>query len=213
MSRQLKPQSIGPYYDTNTHTTVEMFLDRNDHTFFAKFGDQKYEAASKNELIVQLQKAIHESVNITWAPVIEVKRLEPGHYSMMDRDKDPSFVGFRLARYHYGRLNDGTWVATGWDVPDQLRASARQNLGWGRKDEFNPPCHRQGHSGLPDTYFLPYDEAAWEALIQLVSNIRAVRQRWDAMLSSEDGIGQLVKAITSGMGTKMLGPGEDNADS
>jgi hypothetical protein len=212
MPRQLKPQSIGEFYEQNTHTKVEMFLDRNDHTFFAEFGGAKYYGVSKVELEGHLRTAVKEAVEIEWAPAIEVRRLEPSYYSTQDRTADPSFVGFRLHRFYYGRLKDGTWVTAPFDCPENMRVSFQRNLGWGRDKEFTLPCHRQGHSGLPDTYYLPYEETTWAALSQLVENIRTVRRKLEEMLSSDDGIGQLVKAITAGMGTKMLGTGEDNAN-
>lgn len=211
MPRQLKPQSIGEYYDSNTHTTVEMFLDRNDHTFFAQFGPEKYYAGSKNELIVQLQKAVKEAVNIEWAPMIQVRRIEPSTLGWGDRDEDPPFVGFKVYRYHYGRLQDGTWVSSPWDTSEHLRTNLRQNLGFDKNKELVLPCsRREGGRGVPNTFFLPYDEETWVALNHLVENIRVVRRRLDAMLVSEDGIGQLVRAVASGMSTKMLGPGDDN---
>jgi hypothetical protein len=213
MPRELKPQSIGFYEDDRTHTTVEMFLNRNDHTFFAKFGGDTYYGASKNELVERLRTAVREAQDIQWSPVIEVRRLSPANYTYLDGlDKDPSFVGFRLYRYYYGRLVDGTWVTTRWETAESQRVNSHQNLGWGRDKEFIPPCHRQGHSGIPDTYYLPYEEATWAALSQLVENIRAVRRKLEEMLSSEEGMSQLVKAITAGMGAKMLGTGEDNAN-
>lgn len=213
MARQLKPQSIGEYDERETHTRVELFLDRNTHEFFANFAGTRYESNSKGELIGHLQKAIRASLNIEWKSLIEVRRLEPAHYSFGDRSADPAFVGFRLNRYHYGQLADGTWVAVQWQTQDHLRIGLRRNFGWERNKEFNPPCSIQGHAGLSDTFYLPYDEVSWMALNQLVENIRAVRRTLDGMLASEDGIGQLVQAIADGMGMKMKMlsvPGEEN---
>jgi hypothetical protein len=209
--RQLKPQSLGFYENQDTRVRVELFLDRNEHNFFAKFGGEQYYGESKNDLIEHLKKVIKESVNITWAPVIEVVKMQPWS-SYYGRDEAPAFVGIGVRRFYYGRLQDGTYVTVQWDIPEDKRTNFRQNLGWGRDQEFVPPCTRGkgAGGGSPDTFFLPYDEVIWLALNQLVENIRAVRRKLDGMLSSAEGIDRLVQMLMSGPEMKMLGPGEED---
>lgn len=232
MPRQLKPQEVTSY-EHKSGTTVAIYLDRNDLTFFATPGDARLEAPSRDELVQKVRAYLDASTRVEWFPILTVTAVEDRdpHRSQTRSYRSPEHGGLALAvgRSHVGRNAQGQWRSVRWeefrpddDAPDaDIRRLARSQgfymQGMMRPSHLRPheqwdePPHGDYGPGLPYTYesdgrsWLPYDETLYTTLLGMIDGLHRVREQVQELVTTARGREALRRMAAMGDGLPLLG--------
>lgn len=203
MARQLKPQKVDYVGDSKTGQHVDIMLDRNENTFFAKVGDERVTDNTANGCKEKARKLLQTLRDFDWKPYIWVQppeEKERGSYWGGGRNavsKMETKLVFQFWRAEIAQRPDGNWVERQFLdenglADDDSRDLAEQHL----KDraESNRSDRTSGddiHNHWPQhektygTIKLPYNPAIWAALMAVKDRIEQARTQLDDIVKSD----------------------------
>lgn len=177
MPRELKPQKVDQVEDSQTGYIVPIMLDRNSLTFFAEFNGEGTKAASAAEVRVWVEKAIKEARDFVWEGVIEVSK-NTQHTS------ENAYIQYTINRFWHTKTINGNPLKCDWKYQTDLARSSN-----GHQWHFSPkeiPSHiPQRFTSDYDHYYLPYDEATWKGLEELLVALKTITEKIDVILGDD----------------------------
>jgi hypothetical protein len=194
MARALKPQKVDTWRDVKRGVKLDLFLNRNDNTFFFDYQQARTSRPSIRELQQAAHDVVEASVTLVWLPMITVDRLMP-----FARDDGDEFIGFEVSRNWIARKADGTWLEVNWehdDTDEDREMWAQQFYLGNHAQNFALPYYGNGN-GLRqsvhdiDSFYLPYTEELWVGLEALLGKIRFLKTKLDELLTTPAGLNRL----------------------
>ena len=194
-----------------TGVKVALRLDKKNMVFQAEYGGQTYKSKDGGEVRAQTLKAIEESHQLTFQPVIRVE-VARGNFGSVYHSRAELGVGLGVAitRFYFsqeGELRQLTWE-------DHKRNNVTRLKRWmppgfkGKPEEFTLPFSRPNRLSYgSDHYYLPYSEETWEGLQRIVKNIETAKDHLNAFLVDPGVISKLI-AIGTGSPYPLLKAGD-----
>ena len=189
MARALKPQKVETWKHEKRGVKLDLFLDRNDHTFFCEFQKEIVREPSLAALHHTIRRTIESSCALKWLPMVTVTRLKP-----FAQDGD-QFIGFTIERSWIAQKADGNWLQCSWEHNDtdedrEMWASSFW-LGHGvHGSTFTLPYYgaKNVFHRDYDHFYLPYTEELWVGLDELLEKLRFLRGKLDELLTTQAGL-------------------------
>ena len=168
-----------------TGISVPVTYDRTDLRFRATFAGVSYEEREQATLNGKVHKAIEDSLNMEWTPIIKIKEVKP---FVSSRDEDEYFIGFKIERFWLARFPDGTYKSCQWDGKEKgYLLLWCQSFSW-EKGEFVPPTKDYYY------FYLPYTDEIWDQLAVIQEVIRTAKIRFKAFFETPEGLGRLLSS-------------------
>jgi len=201
MSRQLKPLRVDSFYDGKRRLSIDIMLDRNDKTFFAKVDHTSLTAPSVAELKGKIKTELLNSKPPEWTRVIQLgvtekdeswRRSRGGHVTTHQAGLEIHFSRKEVATLR-GRLIERPFRE---DVPDAWH------------EDFDGDALRYSETAYNDEekHQIPYSAEAWATLNECVTALEKARTRLEVLFNPKDG-GRLLAARALG-GVALLGDGK-----
>ena len=194
MARVAKAQHIEDFRFDRLGVKVSLCFDKNRADFCFELGGTTFRAPS----IAELRRLAHDQIlatyDLTWLPIIEVKRLNPF------ANKSRTFVGFNLDRFWIAKKNNGDWVDHQWEEleegqpipdPEVARRDWISNSHYFAASTFKLDTLQADYRGDADSYHLAYSDAVWDNLQRIVDQIEVLRDRLNALLTTPEGLARL----------------------
>lgn len=248
MSRKLKPQLVKTVEYRKEAVTIQFFLDRNTHEFFAQVGEDEIRKPSLPELEAAVAVADKQPDTITWIPVLKIEvHLEPRKrttgtfrgragavWARSEDDVPDRFKETVKAELSYDvercwlayKAKKNEWIQADWE-PNQIQVEggswhdheypaedsdeqryARSKLfhpildaaeeDKKKKKPFEIPYTAKRSRYTDDSVvYIAYDQALWDAFIEMRERIRAMSDRLWILVSTEDGRGKLRSVVVA----------------
>jgi hypothetical protein len=195
--------------------SVPITLDKKRMEFTAKFADFSITDKDGEKVRDAVLRAIRERAELQWTAVIEAHQtrnygsIGTGYGSLpLEQNEE---MGLRIERFYVARKFDGDWVRAEWHTPDGERMhKAKHWHGRSYMTEIKYTMHESEtdlryNNKLKGEYLMPYDDALWTGLEEVLRKMKMIRELVKGLLSSEEGVQRL---IAVGSGTPLLGAGE-----
>ncbi len=195
---------------------VNIYLDKKKMEFGAEFADFIVTGKDGEKVKADILAAIRERSELVWTPVIRAEQMYQvstynGHQEIYREQREN--MGLTIERFYVARKMDGSWVRVEWFTEPQHRmmhakswhgdiakgATGIQYSGSVEGDWTNP-------SRKKGKFILPYSDALWDGLTEVLVKMKMIRELVSGLLGSEEGMAKLI-AIGSGNGM-FLGTGE-----
>ncbi len=191
MARSLKPQKVKEVKHRTLPMTLDILLDRNDLDFFFKMGVQIFRASDIDEVVKLAYEKLSSFTGVEWEQVIEIDHNTDdgqGYSYGKPREQHPRHAGMKLSfrRFERGRIN-GKWELERKHVLDLVDDSYAM-----KKREDNTAGEHYYERGET---IIPYSEAAWVALGQMVQAVHNINDRLCSMLEHHDELPMLLARL------------------
>lgn len=195
MPRKLKPHQVGEYRHPKYDIVVPILLDREQKTFFATFGAERFEKKSYDDVYRAVREHLATAFDIQWKPMLAVESNVTGVGNFRGYEAE---VGLTVQRF---------WVADKPKTNGKHRCD-KLELAWDRLDEhgherpkdpedrfYRPAIEvARDHREYPHIAELPYSEEKWRALCAIRERIEQAREQLRALLHAKD-LGGLLEDI------------------
>lgn len=193
MPRRLIPRKVGEITNARLGVTVDLMLDRNTLEFFAELGDLKITNKSADTVKAKMGEAIRAVSKLDWFPVVHIEQKDAFMSGGLE-----GFVGFKTERFWMAKKPNGRLTTLPWNRYMMLATSEMETRWWSMVRDatgfywennwgkFELPCS-EGKN-----HYLPYTDELWAGTERLITAIKLLRERLIALISSEEGIKQLV---------------------
>lgn len=195
--------------DDQTGVSVDIHLNKKSLEFSAEFADFSITDKDGDKVRREVIKAIRERAALVWTPVIyAVQAHQLGlivHENVIRPEEQREQMNLEIERFYVARKADGRWIRAEWDCPVDQRMSRTK---WANEipDGASDICYTiKDDRGLPygrptikGKYLLPYDESLWNGLLEVIWQMKGIRELVVSLLSNEQGIAQL-SAIGNGI--------------
>lgn len=189
MSRALKPLKVDTVYDTERRARVDVFLDRNDKTFFAEVQLEKVKAPTAEAVIKLVREKLKEWQPPEWKAVIQLEVSSPHHFGHGGRiEPQAAGLSFSFERKEIAQAMNGNWIERPFtaDVTNK----------WEIERRAEDPLHEvQSCRDDELEQQIPYSEAAWATLTGLVAATIKAREKLEELFDPKDG-GKKLLAMT-----------------
>ena len=194
VSRQLKPQEMSTWCSGRHGFKAVVYLDRNHKDFYASIGTHQVRHATHAGVENKLYALAEQLAQVSWERVICVNNLS---YECHFCPKGAQVV-LAFKRFWLGRRQDGNYLELPFDKdpaePDSLTwanhsVMVKDKVEWPLTYPYLCGDHRASDGKY---YLLQYDEVVWARLEHLSTLINALRQQLAALVSSKEGLAQLV---------------------
>jgi len=198
MARALKPQKVDTWRHMRYNLSVDLFLDRNTCAFFCDYAGQQLRKPALAELTRALNELVEATLDLTWQSMITVSRMKPF------AEQSDSFVGFKIDRSYICQTSSGSWLQVSWDdYHDEDRLKREPIQFWARefyipiekRQSFKLPCTDDSsgrrHIDDVDCYYLPYTDALWVGLEDIIEKIRILRRSLNQLLTTQEGLAKI----------------------
>jgi hypothetical protein len=176
--------------DTVTHrgVKVDVFFLRESKSFVATLFEQRYEHA----VFDSLRNILHEKMKAAeapeWVDVIIVTETKPF------ASRTGNYFGFELSREHVWKRPDGKLMTARWApsrTPEERLTEARESY---EVTKTGVICgeYKSGQPNDDHSFRIPYDEALWVSLSETQQKLRALKETFRHLVSSEDGRAKLI---------------------
>lgn len=155
-----------------TSETVEIFLNRNDISFFARVDDKILHGNAYKELEAAVVEAVKAKQPINWIPVITV-----GIGPIRNRE-DAGDILFVIKREYIAAVGEDKrimWIS--WSIAPEERAHLMQRFY--HCDNLVLPYHRV------DMHVFPYSDELWEQLLHLQKTILGLKSKLDTYFAGD----------------------------
>lgn len=170
---------------------VPYTFDRNELVFHGTYAGTSYSHKEAAHLEGILYKAIEDSLNISWQPVIKVKQLTPD----MRMSSNENFVGFNLERMWVARFPNGTYTSCQWSAQEQnMWLAAARSFTWEESLQgpfLVPVVYKRYNDTI---YYLPYTEELWARVQALEATIKELRTQLLGMFEDVNVVELLLRA-------------------
>lgn len=168
--RKLKPYKVDEVR-TRGAAPTPIYLDRENHNFFATVGGERLEALTAVECRKLARAAVERSVTLEWEQGIELS-IDTSAESWSDRKKTIVVdLGFRFRRFERARRQNN---ADQWVERDFTEAGA----------EPDGPDHWSAH--CPSEDYRPYSEPLWACINAVAEATRLAKKRLDELLAKKN---------------------------
>lgn len=187
---------------THRGVKVDVFFLRESKTFVATLFDIRYEHTVFDSLRNMLLTKMREAESPVWVDVIVVRETKPFACS------SGNYFGFELEREHVWKRPDGKLMTARWNPdaePEDRLAGAHESY---RASSSGVICgeYKSGQPNDDHCFCIPYSEALWVSLSETQQKLRALKETFRHLVSSEDGRAKLIASA----GMPLLGaPKED----
>lgn len=189
MPKKLIPHPEGDLIrDFDTGESIQIMLDRNDHTFFFEYQGVTVSSKVYHELPSQARAALKAGNDLQWSTVIKVS-ANNGHVFASDRKLPTAQIDFSRFQWAYrkdGKLMQRTlaWYEKSIHFKEAQWVYGQTNY-WRWDDHkinvFNPPIYDG------DTAWLPYTEELWTGLKQIQEAIKVIQTRIYDIIATPEG--------------------------
>lgn len=203
MPRQLKPYKVDTVH-ARGRGSVDIFLNREEKTFFGMVGPTRIEAATAQECKDLVHKALREFEGLVWLRYIEISVDHwGGHYTHGRCRTAKGEVGISCFRFEVAKTLDGSWVSRPFfeDLHPEFQDKKRHDA------ETQPWWIRGSDEGQIDDPLLVvdglilYSDQAWDTLGDFIQAINVIGDRIKGLVARPD----LAKVLSSGsLGSKEL---------
>ena len=178
--------------DTITRRGVkaEVFFARDSKTFVATLFNQRYEEKLFDTLKNTLYRKMEEAESPEWVDVIIVTETKPFACST------GNYFGFELGREHVWKRPDGKLMTARWDPsvpPGDRLAYAHESYAVVGTDVI---CgeYKSGNPNDDRSFRIPYNEALWVSLRDTQQKLRALKETFRHLVSSDAGRARLMSS-------------------
>jgi len=200
MARLLKPQKVDSIYDNRTRMTIDLWLNRNENTFFATVGTDEIKAAAIHELKEKVRGHLARmDVDVVWSRFIYLHVREPNDSSWPSRKNTTREIEFSFRRMEVATI-------TGFqsrprrverpfdeDIEDAARESRKRNPLWDVDT-----CHDD------EADLFPYTEELWASVNSIADGLERARERLTKLCDPADKGAALLAAGKA----RLLGDGK-----
>jgi hypothetical protein len=169
---------------------ADVFFIRDSKTFVATLFNQRYEEKVFDTLRNTLYRKMEEAESPEWVDVIIVTETKPFACST------GNYFGFELSREHVWKRPDGKLMTARWNPStpsgDRL-AYAHESYAVVGSDVF---CgeYKSGNPNDDRSFRIPYNEALWVSLSDTQQKLRALKETFRHLVSSEEGRAKLMSS-------------------
>jgi hypothetical protein len=188
---------------------ADIFLSREDLIFSAHLNGKSMQSKDGQAVRKWLEQQLEDACALVWIPVICVLDAEPRNCTYNTRKLQLHDVSVDINRFYVAALPDGSVRSVDWEVSEAERLTAHGGpYAWVGHEAKTMMV--DGKVRLPQhdehLHLLPYTEALWAGLNELMTGIDRLRIRLHVMLRSDAGLAKL-NTVGAQM-LKLLGEGE-----
>lgn len=182
MGRSLKPLKVDKVHLPPYGIAAQVFLDRNENTFFAEYAGQRVEDATASGCVKKARKLLQDSLALKWQQVIIIGRSTDswqgqGLEFCAEREEVALSPGSGCIKRAFRTDDDDPEPEPLHPVDEEHASDPNWGAQWRSYDFPETNKHR---------VVLPYSKEAWRTVLAIKQAIETTRAKIDELLASAD---------------------------
>lgn len=183
-----------PFYKGGV--SADIFFRKDDMQFSAHLNADRFISTEGGAVEKWVEAALKHAVELVWIPVICVLDVGSDSYNYAGCTLELHSISMDVSRFYVAAMPDGTVRSVTWDVKPEARLTSQSTpYAWVRD--------RSIYSGLGEskitlplhddtTHVLPYSEALWLGLNEILIGVDQLRKRIEGLLTQDEGLNKII---------------------